>query len=40
MALKIRRDDTVQVIAGKDAGKTGKRAARRPRKQNGLRRGR
>jgi large subunit ribosomal protein L24 len=24
MALKIRRDDRVQVIAGKDAGKTGK----------------
>ena len=24
MALKIRRDDTVQLISGKDAGKTGK----------------
>jgi len=24
MALKIRRDDVVQVISGKDAGKTGK----------------
>ena len=24
MAIKIRRDDTVQVMSGKDAGKTGK----------------
>ena len=33
MALKIRRDDTVRVIAGKDRGRTGRVKSVDPRKQ-------
>ena len=33
MALKIRRDDTVRIIAGKDRGKTGRVLRVDPRKQ-------
>ena len=33
MALKIRRDDTVRIIAGKDRGKTGRVLSVDPKRQ-------
>jgi large subunit ribosomal protein L24 len=37
--MKLRTDDPVVVISGKDRGKTGRHRARRPRQGAGLRRG-